>query len=542
MRTQRLTIGAAVLALSGAALAQDNPPLKPLGQDQPAASRGMLVPVDWVLTSRVVGQDRERLGEISELIIAPARDRVDYALLEHGGLLGMGEHIIPVPWRSLEWDNMNRVLQLPVTSERMSSAPTIDKNDWANLGQPAWRTKVDDFFEGKSIREGAAKWQKIIRNGQPVTIRGTVRDVDTSEPVPGMGPDRIITIVADNGDVKVVHIGPAWFVDHQRQMVRAGQGVEVTGYSVDLGENRVVIVTKTINTPTGMYRLRDDQARPVWDLGPDADAPDTKDEDPSAIREADRGRLFGREPDLANEPALVRVTTLKSQRVFDGDNQEVGRINTVVFNPENGKLAYAVVTVGGFLGMGDTKYAIPWKYFEIDQQGRITASKIDKEMLRSAPKVETRNWSELQDEQFGKRVYQHFGVEPTWMTAPAAGEGAPPASKDQPRDFPDEFQQLFSQGEAVEVSGSVARLDPGQGGMVDLVVRSVSGERTVKLAPQTYLDKIGLDLKEGQRVTVHGRRVAAQGQRVIVARDVVVDGKRMDLRDEQGSPAWKTPR
>ena len=55
--------------------------------------------------------------------------------------------------------------------------------------------------------------------------------------------------------------------------------------------------------------------------------------------------------------------------------------------PGLGKVDSIVLDVGGFLGMGDTKYAIPWKFFEVDQQGRVTASKIDKETLRSAPKV-----------------------------------------------------------------------------------------------------------------------------------------------------------
>jgi sporulation protein YlmC with PRC-barrel domain len=447
MRTRAFTIGAASLALTCAALAQETPqqdPSQPAPPQESAkpdkqAARTTLVPVDWVFSSRVLGQDRERLGEVSELIISPSHDRVMFALLERGGLLGMGEHIIPVPWPSLEWDGMNRVLYLPLTSDRINSAPTIDKSDWTSLAQAPTRTKIADFYEGKSLREGAAKWQSAVREGHPVTIRGTVRDVDTSEPVAGMGPDRVITITADNGDQKVIHIGPTWFVDHQRQMVRSGQQVEVTGYSVDLGDSRTVIVTKTINTPTGVYRLRDDQGRPVWDLASDSrdadadadakprgEAPrapeSTQDRNP--IRESDRGRLFGSEPQ-ANEPALVKMSALKGQHIHDADNQEVGRLNTVVFNPANGKLAYAVVTVGGFLGMGDTKYAIPWKYFEVDPQGKMTAPHIDKETLRSAPKVETRNWSELQDEQFGKRVYQHFGIEPTWM-----GDAADPATKE----------------------------------------------------------------------------------------------------------------
>src|SRR5205085_8612396 len=112
--------------------------------------------------------------------------------------------------------------------------------------------------------------------GTPTYIRGSIRDVDTSEPSSGMGHDRVLVIARDNGDEKVVHLGPSWFVDRQHQMFRQGQQVEVNGLAVDLDNDRSVVVAKSLNTPTGNYRLRDDSGRPVWELGTDARGTDQR--------------------------------------------------------------------------------------------------------------------------------------------------------------------------------------------------------------------------------------------------------------------------
>jgi len=583
MNRRGYTAAAALLLISSGTLAQTGT----RDQDQRSRQdsrtndtmnrRSGLAPLDWLLGARVLGQDRERLGEVNDLLAA--RDRVQFALLEHGGLLGMGERITPVPWRSLEWDGVNHTLMLPISTDRLSSAPAINKNEWKRVSEADMRRRTNEFFQaggaqGRAADEGAGKWQTAVRNGTPTTIRGTIRDIDTSEPMNGMGPDRVIVLATEDGDQTVVHIGPSWFVDRQRQMFRQGQQVEVSGTKVSLDNDRSVVVAKTLNTPSGRYRLREDSGKPVWEVNDGgkatADGGVRESGDRDAMNPArERGLVSRPERDVAgfdnaDASPTFKVSSLKNQRVTTSEGEDFGRLNTVVVDPETGKLVYAVVTVGGFLGVGDTKYAVPWRYFDVDSDGRIAARQLDRDKLRSAPVVESRNWTELQDEDFARRVYEHFGLSPAWRDSTRSdtttrirtepGDRTTiterPATTEriatQPRTFkagPDEFQQLFPDGDPVELTGTVSRLDYGGfGNMVDLIVQGPQDDRVVKLAPAAFVDKLGLNLQEGQPVTVRGRRVTSRGQQVIVAQDISVNGRSVPLRDDQGSPVWRTPR
>ena len=78
-----------------------------------------------------------------------------------------------------------------------------------------------------------------------------------------------------------------------------------------------------------------------------------------------------------------------------------------------GKVAYAVVTYGGFLGMGAERRALPWSVLDYDtNRGGYVVSAAD-DILKSAPAGVTER--ELNDRAWGTRVYDHFGVPPYWM-------------------------------------------------------------------------------------------------------------------------------
>jgi sporulation protein YlmC with PRC-barrel domain len=576
MRTRALSATAVLALLAGAAMAQRVNPLEDRSgtDNQPewrqegprgtvigsrVRARQELVPVDWVLGTKVLGEDRERLGEVSDLIIDAQRGRVLYGLFDHGGMMGMGERHLAIPWRTFEWDTTNRVLTLPLSTDRLSSAPRLERDDWQRLSDPLFRTRFDDFFVGGGWGDSVAlsKFNDLVRRSQAITVRGTIRNIELVEPVAGIGNERALRIQTDDGNERVVVVGPQWFVDRQRQLFRTGQQVQVTGVNLDLEGPRELVVAKTINTPQGNIRLRDDEGKAVWDLASDIreerreDRREDRVRDDRARDDDDRRGQGLMDPRRAERSTLLRARDIRGQRVTDDENNDIGRVDTFLINPTNGKLGYAVITVGGFLGVGDEKYAVPWRSFNVNQQGKLVA-RIDKEQLRNAPKIETRNWAELQDPDFGRRVYQHFGAPADWdrdddwtrdnRDDQVNRDGR--INRDEDRrerdNETDDFVRMFNDGAATDFSGTVVRIDrSGRGGVVDMVIRTDAGERIVKLAPQGQVDNTLLNLDEGDRITVRGKHGSMEGRRVVIAQEVVAEGRTFRLRDDRGRPVHR---
>jgi|GEM_PF-1073366 len=573
MRTRALSATAVLVLVAGTAMAQRVNPIEDRqGTDnQPdwrqegprgtvigsrVQARQELVPVDWVLGTKVLGENREQLGEVSDLIIDTQRGRVLYGLFNHGGMMGMGERHLAIPWRTFEWDATNRVLTLPLSTDRLSSAPRLERDDWQRLSDPEVRTRFDDFFGGGGWGDGVAltKFNDLVRRSQAITVRGTIRNIELVEPMAGIGNERALRIQTDDGNERVVVVGPQWFVDRQRQLFQAGQQVQVTGVNLDLEGPRELVVAKTINTPRGNIRLRDDDGKAVWDLASDIreerreERREDRARDDRARDEDDRRGQGLMDPRRTERGTLLRAQDIRGQRITDDDNNDIGRVDTFLINPTNGKLGYAVITVGGFLGIGDEKYAVPWRSFNVNQQGKLVA-RIDKEQLRSAPKIETRNWAELQDPDFGRRVYQHFGAPADWdrdedwtrdnrdnQVNRDGRVNRDDDRRDRDNDT-DDFVRMFNDGAATDFSGTVVRIDrSGRGGVVDMVIRTDAGERIVKLAPQGQVDNTLLNLDEGDRITVRGKHGSMEGRRVVIAQEVVAKGRTFRLRDDRGRP------
>lgn len=530
------------------------------GRDQVVGRKATLVPVDWVTGSRVLGTNQERLGELSDVILDARRGRVVYGLLEHGGVLGIGQDYVPVPWNNFRWDADSRVLSVGLTRERLESAPRIDRDDWQRLSDAEWQRRSEQFFEGAEDGQAMDRWSRLVREGRDVTVRGTVRDLVSLEPVDGLGAQRGLRIETNDGQERVVLIGPAWFVDQQRDMVQRGQQVQVNASTVNADNNRTFLVAKDVRTSRGTYKLRDDDGRAPWQLRVDGD--ERLDRDDDVWRDADRRRDTDRWRDDERwrdtdrwrdddrQGTLVRARDLRGQRLVDAQNNELGRVQSVVFNPQDGKVGFAVLSTGGFMGVADSSYAVPWSYFNVDQQGRVTASRLDRTVLENAPKLETRNWSELSDPRFEQRVRQHFGADRAfdrdndnwrrdqdWRDQDRRDDAWRDNQGQQQERSTEatELQRKFATGASTTFEGSIVGIDrTGGNGVVDLVLRTDEGERVVKLVPANRLDSMGLNLRQGETVRVRGKHADHDGRRIIIAQDITMNGRRFELRDRNG--------
>lgn len=111
---------------------------------------------------------------------------------------------------------------------------------------------------------------------------------------------------------------------------------------------------------------------------------------------------------------VLRLDQMTSMRVRNPDGEELGMIDELVFDRESGAIRYAVLSSGGFLGVGDRLFAVPWSAFHLSSTDQQWILNVKKEALKNAPGFERETWPNMADAEWGDRVHSHYGVRPYW--------------------------------------------------------------------------------------------------------------------------------
>src|SRR5438309_3976352 len=112
---------------------------------------------------------------------------------------------------------------------------------------------------------------------------------------------------------------------------------------------------------------------------------------------------------------LIRGNTFIGADVENPQGQNLGDIKDMVIDRASGRIAYAVVSFGGFLGMGEKLFAVPWGAFA---QPRADKDKfvldVDKERLKNAPGFDTNNWPQMASREWVTSLYTYYNIPPYW--------------------------------------------------------------------------------------------------------------------------------
>lgn len=90
--------------------------------------------------------------------------------------------------------------------------------------------------------------------------------------------------------------------------------------------------------------------------------------------------------------------------------EELGTVDDIILDNQEGRIAYAVVSYGGILGIGEKHFAVPWQAFSAE--GDMLTLNIDKERLKSAPGFEKGNLPNQADPMFHEEVHEFYDTEP----------------------------------------------------------------------------------------------------------------------------------
>jgi sporulation protein YlmC with PRC-barrel domain len=112
-------------------------------------------------------------------------------------------------------------------------------------------------------------------------------------------------------------------------------------------------------------------------------------------------------------PALLTVSDIKGASVINLQNENIGSIDEILIEANTGHIRFAIVSVGGFLGIGSTRIAVPWGAFVITKENNKAKFILDatKDRLEKAPKVEGTNYDKLYAKADAEPVFVYWHEE-----------------------------------------------------------------------------------------------------------------------------------
>jgi sporulation protein YlmC with PRC-barrel domain len=113
-------------------------------------------------------------------------------------------------------------------------------------------------------------------------------------------------------------------------------------------------------------------------------------------------------------PRVLRTKDIYSDRVRNTAGEDLGKIEELVIDVNSGRVAYAVLSFGGILKMGNKLFAIPWQALQFDPPHDQFLLNVDKTRLENANGFDKDNWPDMADPRFGTSIYQHYGYRPYW--------------------------------------------------------------------------------------------------------------------------------
>ena len=119
------------------------------------------------------------------------------------------------------------------------------------------------------------------------------------------------------------------------------------------------------------------------------------------------------DPTSITNGSLISGKKFEGTTVFNLAGEKVGTVDDIMIDKVSGRAIYAVMSFGGFLGMGEKFHPIPWSTLKYDQQKGGYAVNIDKKLLQDAPTYDANSKFEWTPD-YGRKVDSYYGSPSYW--------------------------------------------------------------------------------------------------------------------------------
>jgi sporulation protein YlmC with PRC-barrel domain len=112
--------------------------------------------------------------------------------------------------------------------------------------------------------------------------------------------------------------------------------------------------------------------------------------------------------------SVLAASTLAGDSVRNAAGEDLGTIDEIMIDIPSGRVAYAVLSFGGFLGMGDKLFAVPWSALKVDEDEKCFVLNVDRRTVENAPGFDKNNWPDMGDTTWDRELSTYYNVTPSW--------------------------------------------------------------------------------------------------------------------------------
>ena len=110
--------------------------------------------------------------------------------------------------------------------------------------------------------------------------------------------------------------------------------------------------------------------------------------------------------------SLIAASKVEGTKVYNRQGESLGSIYDVMIDKRSGQVAYAVMSFGGFLGMGESYHPLPWDVLDYDERQGGYVVDLDKERLQNAPHYGATEMPDWSSRDYSRRIDDYYGVPP----------------------------------------------------------------------------------------------------------------------------------
>ena len=109
-------------------------------------------------------------------------------------------------------------------------------------------------------------------------------------------------------------------------------------------------------------------------------------------------------------PQIMGADTLIGNDVYSHLDEDLGDIKEIMLDMDSGEICYAVLSFGGFLGMGEKLFAVPWEALTLDTENKRFVLNIEKDRLEDAPGFDNDHWPNMADDSWASEIHSYYGT------------------------------------------------------------------------------------------------------------------------------------
>ena len=110
-------------------------------------------------------------------------------------------------------------------------------------------------------------------------------------------------------------------------------------------------------------------------------------------------------------PTVMGAHTLIGNEVCNQKEEGLGNIKEIMLDMHNGSVRYAVLSSGGFLGMGEKLFAVPWGALTLDTENHRFMLNVDADRLKNAPGFDKDQWPNMADVSWAQNIHAYYGIQ-----------------------------------------------------------------------------------------------------------------------------------